>query len=404
MSRVFISHSTKDRDFVERVLVPALHGCGLETWYSREDIRAADSWHQSILDGLKSSDWFLIVLSANSAKSEWVIDELHWAMAHRPLGRIVPVMIEECDPYGFHIRLPRLQFVDYGRDRERALAQLKAIWVKPGTAPPPSKAEPVPDLITTKTADITLKLIPTGSFLMGSPDGEGEEDERPQHRVTISRPFYLGIHPVTQGQYVRLMSQNPSWFASTGEGNAKVAGMDTSRFPVEDVSWYDAVRFCNALSQAEGLDPSYKIHGDRVENGGGDGFRLPTEAEWEYACRAGTSSPYGFQGGEEEFPHYAWFDENSGGRTHAVGEARANNFGLHDMHGNVWEWTWDTYWSDYYARSPEIDPAGPTAAADRVVRGGSWINSADGARSAYRSRGTPDHRSIHLGFRVARVP
>jgi formylglycine-generating enzyme required for sulfatase activity len=408
MSRVFISHSTEDRDFVERVLVPALHGYGLETWYSKDDIPAADRWERSILDGLKSSDWFLIVMSANSAKSNWVLHELHWAMDHRPIGRIVPVMIEECDPYDFHIGLPRLQFVDYGRDRERALAQLKAIWVK-ADAPPIrdpiwAKAEPVPDLIITKTADIPLQLIPAGTFLMGSLEGEGEDHERPRHKVTISRPFYLGIHPVTQRQYARLLGENPSWFAATGKGKDKVAGMDTSRFPVECVNWYDAVRFCNALSQAEGLKPCYTIRGGRVEMAGSDGFRLPTEAEWEYACRAGTSSPYGFPGGEEELPRYAWFAWNSGKRTHAVGEAGANDFGLHDMHGNVWEWTWDDFEFDYYMRSPEIDPVGSsTEAAARVVRGGCWDLFPRGCRSANRYRNAPGYRHSHLGFRALRV-
>jgi formylglycine-generating enzyme required for sulfatase activity len=407
----------------------------LETWYSREDIRAADSWHQSILDGLKSSDWFLIVMSANSAKSEWVIDELHWAMGHRPLGRIVPVMIEECDPYDFHLRLPRLQFVDYSQDRERALTRLKAIWVKPGSSPPIRKAEPVSDvatqvepepspvktrlesvppsakqdapvleLITTKTADIPLKLIPAGTFLMGSaPMDNGEKNERPQHRVTISRSFYLGIHPVTQAQYAELMGKNPSWFAETGHGNHNVVKMDTSRFPVEYVNWYDSVQFCNALSQAEGLDPYYKIQGKQVEIAGGDGFRLPTEAEWEYACRAGTSSRYSFEGGEAELPRYAWFDRNSDGRTHAVGEKRANNYGLHDMHGNVWEWTWDAFDSSYYTYSPEIDPIGPDEAAGRVIRGGCWGYYPDVSRSARRWDFTSGHYSHFVGFRIARV-
>jgi serine/threonine protein kinase len=146
-------------------------------------------------------------------------------------------------------------------------------------APPPRKVEPVPDLITTKTADIPLKLIPAGTFLMGSPEGEGGQEERPQHKVTISRPFYLGIHPVTQGQYTKLMGKNPSWFAPTGKGKDKVARMDASRFPVECVSWYDSVQFCNGLSKAEGLVPYYKIQGERVEIAGGGGFRLPTEAE-----------------------------------------------------------------------------------------------------------------------------
>jgi formylglycine-generating enzyme required for sulfatase activity len=293
--------------------------------------------------------------------------------------------------------------VDYRQDRERALAQLRAIWVKPGAPPPSGKAEPVPDLITTRTTDLTLKLITAGTFRMGSPEGEGADDERPQHRVTISRPFYLGIHPVTQGQYARLMGKNPSWFAATGGGKDEVAGMDTSQFPVEQVNWYESVQFCNALSQAEGLDPCYKIQGDRVEFAGGDGFRLPTEAEWEYACRAGSSSRYGFQGGEEELPRYAWFGRNSDERTHVVGEARANDFGLHDMYGNVWEWTWDKFRSDYYTNSHDIDPVGPSEASVRVIRGGCWYNDPRFARSASRSRDAPGIRSNNLGFRVARV-
>jgi formylglycine-generating enzyme required for sulfatase activity len=434
MSRVFISHSTEDREFVERVLVPVLHGCGLETWYSREDIRAADTWQRKILDGLKASDWFLIVMSANSATSKWVQAELHWAMGHRLDGRIVPVMIEACDPYDFHLLLPTLQFVDYGQDRERALAQLKAIWVKPGASPPPREAkqvseavarvepepapakirvepvppppkmaEPVPDLITTKTTDLTLKLIPAGTFLMGSPEGEGLDRERPQHKVTISRPFYLGIHQVTQAQYTKLMGENPSYFATTGNGKDKVAGMDTSRFPVEMVSWYESVRFCNALSQAEGLDPYYKIEGAQVEIAEGDGYRLPTEAEWEYACRAGPGGVGAFCFGDDagQLGRYAWCNDNSGGKTHPVGQRLASAFGLFDMHGNVWEWCWDGY-ADYDA-NPAVDPVGPLGATARVRRGGGWIGNPRDARSANRGWGTPEDRRSGLGFRLARV-
>jgi formylglycine-generating enzyme required for sulfatase activity len=241
---------------------------------------------------------------------------------------------------------------------------------------------------------------------MGSPEGEGEARERPQHKVTISRPFYLGIHPVTQGQYTKLIGKNPSHFAATGGGKNKVARMDTSRFPVECVSWYESVQFCNVLSQAEGLDPYYKIERffwtKLVKIAGGNGFRLPTEAEWEYACRAGTSSPYSFEGGEEELPRHAWFAENSDQRTHVVGETKANKFGLHDMHGNVWEWVWDGF-ADYYLRSPEADPVGPSQAASRVIRGGSWYNGPHGCRSAYRDWNAPGYRYFNLGFRVARV-
>jgi formylglycine-generating enzyme required for sulfatase activity len=271
------------------------------------------------------------------------------------------------------------------------------------TENPPRKVEHSPNLITTKTAGVALKLIPAGTFLMGSPWGEGEANESPQHKVTISRPFYLGIHPVTQGQYAKLMGKNPSYFAATGGGKDKVARMDTSQFPVESVNWYEAAQFCNALSKAEGHDPCYKIQGERVEIAGGNGFRLPTEAEWEYACRAGTSTAYSFEGGEKELGNYAWFDKNSGGRPHVVGETKANKFGLHDMHGNVWEWTWDTYEADYYLRSPDVDPIGPAQATYRVFRGGGWRGEPHNCRSTDRDRSTPGYRDSFLGFRVARV-
>ena len=269
--------------------------------------------------------------------------------------------------------------------------------------PPPRKVEPAPGRIITRTADIPLKLIPAGTFLMGSPDGEGADDERPQHKVTISRPFYLGVYPVTQAQYAMLMGKNPSRFAATGDGKDKVAWMDTSQFPVDQVNWYESVQFCNALSQTEGLVPYYEIRGEKVEILGGDGFRLPTEAEWEYACRAGTSSAYGFKGGEKELRGYAWFIKNSDERTRVVGEAKANQFGLHDMHGNVWEWTWDAYEADYYRRSPEADPLGPSQVATRVGRGGSWIYMPLQCRSASRIESRPGRRLSFFGFRVARI-
>jgi formylglycine-generating enzyme required for sulfatase activity len=275
-----------------------------------------------------------------------------------------------------------------------------ALIANPG---PETQAPKVDVALITNSIGMTLKLIPAGTFLMGSPEGEGYGDERPRHEVAISRPFYLGIYPVTQGQYARLMGENPSYFAATGGGKAKVAGMDTSRFPVERVSWYDSVQFCNALSRAEGLAPYYKFQGEQVEIVGGDGFRLPTEAEWEYACRAGTSTPYGFEGGEEELGRYAWFDKNSGGRTHAVGEASANTFGLHDLHGNVWEWVWDGYEPDYYRRSPQIDPVCPAPVTLRVFRGGCWDGGGGFCRSALRNVLDPAYRDYSLGFRVARV-
>ena len=145
---------------------------------------------------------------------------------------------------------------------------------------------------------MTLKLIPAGEFMMGSPDDDkdADADEKPQHKVRITQPFYLGVYEVTQAQYQAVMGNNPSCFSVNGGGKDKVAGQSTDQYPVEKVSWLDAVRFCNALSRKDGLNPFYEVNGEKVEipDRNGPGYRLPTEAEWEYACRAGTTAKYSF--------------------------------------------------------------------------------------------------------------
>jgi formylglycine-generating enzyme required for sulfatase activity len=250
------------------------------------------------------------------------------------------------------------------------------------------------EFITTRTAGIRLKRIPAGEFLMGSPDSDkgAYDDEKPQHRVRITRPFYLGVTEVTQGQYRAVTGQSPSWFKGSDD------------LPVEHVSWRDAVSFCNVLSRAEGLPLFYRVEGKSVEvpDWKGPGYRLPTEAEWESACRARNPSRYSFGDDPASLGEYAWFNGNSNGRTHAVGQKRPNGFGLSDMHGNVWELCWDGYGEKYYAQSPVDDPSGPLGASDRVVRGGCWLYYPRVARSASRYGLTPDDRSLYLGFRLAR--
>ncbi|HQU45660.1 MAG TPA: SUMF1/EgtB/PvdO family nonheme iron enzyme, partial [Pirellulales bacterium] len=229
----------------------------------------------------------------------------------------------------------------------------------------------------TNSIGMKLRLIPAGRFWMGSPESEVERGggER-RHQVRITRPFYLGVYEVTQAEYKRVMGDNPSDFSSGGKAAVLVSGLDTRRFPVENVSWDDATDFCEKLSDRAG------------ERAAGRRYRLPTEAEWEYACRAGTTTPFHFGGelsgrGANCNGNYPYGTSVKGpylGRTTTVGSYRdrANAFGLYDMHGNVWEWCADWYDSKYYDDSAADDPQGPAAGSFRVIRGGGW----DAARFA----------------------
>jgi formylglycine-generating enzyme required for sulfatase activity len=264
-----------------------------------------------------------------------------------------------------------------------------------------------PEYLTTRVGLIKLKRIPAGAFLMGSPedDGEADDDEKPQHRVEIRKPFYLGVYEINQAQYQAVTGENPSWFSPNGGGKDKIAGRSTGEHPVENVSWLDAVKFCNKLSEMEGLKPFYEIHGEKVQvsDWTGPGYRLPKEAEWEYACRANAPTPqrYTFGDNPGSLGKFAWYSENSGSATHPVGEKDPNGFGLFDMHGNVWEWCWDSYSASYYKGSTPDDPSGPTEATVRVIRGGGWRRDPRGCRSAIRSGRAPAYLGNSLGFRLA---
>ncbi|HQP50383.1 MAG TPA: formylglycine-generating enzyme family protein [Spirochaetota bacterium] len=265
----------------------------------------------------------------------------------------------------------------------------------------------------TKTVGgIELVYIPGGSFMMGSPDGEGGSDEHPRHKVTVS-PFWMGKYEVTQALYQTVMGRNPSWFCKTGAGSNRVQ-KDTSRYPVEQVSWYDAVEFCNTLSRHAGRRPAYIIDKTRQDSNntssydrfrwtvrvvsGSNGFRLPYEAEWEYACRAETTMRYYW--GESVDGNCCWYGNKSGTMTHPVGGKRPNAFGLYDMSGNVEEWCMDWYDENYYRISPEVNPQGPASGGGRVLRSGSWNSFDSNIRSAHRDYGIPINKYSFLGFRV----
>ncbi|MEI8376428.1 MAG: SUMF1/EgtB/PvdO family nonheme iron enzyme [Planctomycetota bacterium] len=247
--------------------------------------------------------------------------------------------------------------------------------------------EPV---VQTNSIKMKLVLIPPGKFQMGSPDSESGalKNEKPQHSVRITKPYWLGVTEVTQEQYQRVMGSNPSGFK--GPKN-----------PVEKVSWDEAVEFCRKLSALPGEKAAKRR------------YALPTEAQWEDACRAGNPGRRYFSprpgllaAGEEEklLGEYAWSSENAGGKTHLVGEKKSNAFGLYDMYGNVWEWCADWLDEGYYAKSPLDDPMGATGGSLRVFRGGSWLNYAGLCRSAFRHGDSPGNRYDFLGFRVSLVP
>ena len=220
---------------------------------------------------------------------------------------------------------------------------------------------------STNSVGMTFKLIPAGTFIMG----EGGQ----AHEVTLTEPFQMGVHEVTQAQYEQVMGSNPSGFK----------GADN---PVERVTWDDAVEFCRRLSELP------------AEKKAGNVYRLPTEAEWEYACRAGTTTKYSFGDDESELGDTAWYAENSGGKTHPVGSKLPNAWGLYDMHGNVYEWCQD--WYGDYPSGSVTDPSGATSSSLRVLRGGGWDGTAGDCRSARRGRILPSFRSDGLGFRVVR--
>jgi formylglycine-generating enzyme required for sulfatase activity len=269
-------------------------------------------------------------------------------------------------------------------------------------------------VISTNSLGMKLALIPPGEFRMGTTKSETEQ----QHRVRITKPFYLGVYEVTQSEFEHVTARNPSDFSNGGRQPEEVSGVDTSRYPVDSVTWYDAVEFCNKLSEKEGRRPYYQIadierEGDglirdaKVSVEGGSGYRLPTEAQWEYACRAGTTTPFNFgtaDNGTECNCNGRWPDgtEVQGpalGRTVPVGSYRPNAWGLYDMHGNVWEWCWDFLDKTYYKHSPASDPAGPAEGSLRVNRGGSYFFGGLYCRSATRSwwRTDPPGNRNNLG-------
>lgn len=261
-----------------------------------------------------------------------------------------------------------------------------------GCGAPPGKTGEQPQPTMTASG-IEMVAVPAGTFEMGSADQD--ESDQKHHQVDVSA-FFIDKYPVTQEAYEKLMGTNPSLWKGP-------------RNPVDQIRWRDAAVCCNARSLAEGLQPAYDTntwacHFDA------DGYRLPTEAEYEYALRAGSITEYWFGNSREDLKRYAWFKGNSPRGTHPVGEKPPNNWGLCDMVGNVWEWCNDWYQEDYYPHSPELNPRGPATGQNRVVRGGCWNSKPNCCRAAYRYYEMPAYTDIcfakdlhgQIGFRCVK--
>jgi formylglycine-generating enzyme required for sulfatase activity len=234
----------------------------------------------------------------------------------------------------------------------------------------------LPWRVRDNASQIEMLLVPPGEFMMGcsaSQDYGCDDDENPVHQVVLTQAFYLGRYEVTQAEWSAVMGSNPSNFQGQPDSPSR---------PVEMISW----------QMIQGFEAA-------------TGLRLPTEAEWEYACRAGTTTAFNNGSNDDStLPTLAWFEDTSDFQTRPVGQKLANALGLHDMHGNVWEWLEDWFGAGYYAKSPAIDPPGPSSGTSRVLRGGSWSGSSDRCRSSNRSVNNPDSFRDNVGIRVARTP
>lgn len=295
---------------------------------------------------------------------------------------------------------------EQGRPAQAELLRLHRLLRRERDEPPPrAEFARLCQLLATGTRPVVPRrenavgmlfaLVPAGRFWMGSPPEEASrfDDEGPQHVVRITRPFYLGVYPVTQAEYSALMDDAPSYYSATGPGSDRVAGLDTSRHPVDSLSWEQATALCLRLSAQTG-----QVH------------RLPSEAEWEYACRAGISLAGPFHWGGSLSSRLANFDgrepfgDGEEGpflrRTVPVDAYPPNAFGLYDLHGNVSEWCWDRFDENYYRTGPEANPPGPDTGDHRVLRGGSWTDPGKYCRAAFRYDRPPGEGRRDFGVRV----
>lgn len=390
---VFVCYAREDEPFV-LALVHQLKSRSVNIWLDKLNIRPSDDWDYAIDKALYGCAVFLLVLSPRATESREVRGELRTALDENK--RILPILYRSCQ---IPRQLRTIQYIDFSASEADDEAKVQQLIEVLSDSPPPPPLEkggqraargdlpvarvfapppptpivvPPPILAPTFRNSIGMEfvLIPAGEFRMGSENGR--ENEKPVHLVRITTPFYLGKYQVTQGQWEAVMGNNPSRFQG-----------DLNR-PVEQVSWEDAQEFLRRLGAKEGK-----------------AYRLPTEAEWEYAARAGSTGAYCFGDDVKQLQDYAWYEANAQDTTHPVGQLKPNAWGLYDVHGNVWEWVQDWFDVSYYQRSPREDPQGPEQGKARSLRGGSWLTLPLVARASSRSRLDPGDRLDGDGLRCA---
>ena len=398
--QIFLAHAHEDKEAVLE-LYDRLKKAGYKPWLDKRDLIPGQNWRLVIPKAIKDSHFFIACLSNRSiAKRGYIQNEFKIALnqlASLPSGSIyfIPLRLDECeipdlrqDEYGLNLR--DIHWLDYweadGFDQlERAITYqygsfIQEQYISDNTDLVDEVIESIkePGLEAGQLKSFTEDLgngielemiaISGGKFMMGSPEGEGDDYEKPQHEVIVQF-FFMGKYPITQAQYQQVMGENPSNFKG-----------DEQR-PVEYVSWDDAVEFCQRLSKQTGKE-----------------YRLPSEAEWEYACRAGTATAYYFGNSiTKEQANYG------GSETTVVGQFSPNAFGLYDMHGNVWEWCQDDWYEDYENAPDDGSAWLSRKSSNKVLRGGSWGFNPGFSRSAYRYCGTRVLRLFDIGLRVVCV-
>lgn len=357
---IFLSYSRKD-EIIVKSIANKLRERGFTSWLAEEQLGSGEDFKSVIAKTIQKSKVFLFFSSKNSNESPWVIKEVNMAVfIKKP---IIPIKLDTAkyddsilfDLYG----IASIDFTSNNIKNEEFEKLVEGLRKKISDSP-----SPVKELID------NMVKVEGGTFIMGGTEEQGEDvfnDEKPVHSVTLST-FYIGRYPVTQEQWKAVMGNNPSYFQ--GE-----------RHPVEQVDWMDCQEFVEKLSKMTGIR-----------------FRLPTEAEWEYAARGGRKGKgYKYSGGDL-LPQIAWYNENSSGTSHEVGQKAPNELGLYDMSGNIWEWVHD--WKGDYSEEALTNPTGPETGDERVCRGGGWNREHDRCRVSYRGDDQPDLRYRSLGLRV----